>query len=90
MWMPERLAVPSPGTRYNLVGNQIAFRGVSPSAIGPVTVSGSATGGHTGRIASDSEAVAPSPAPPPPPAGNAPAPGAPGATSAVFDAMPLS
>jgi hypothetical protein len=46
---------PSPGTRYNLVGNQIAFRGVSPSAIGPVTVSGSATGGHTGRIASDSD-----------------------------------
>jgi len=46
---------PSPGTNYNLPGTQIAFRGVSPSAIGAVTVSGSSTGVHTGQLQADSD-----------------------------------
>src|SRR5579875_2092853 len=33
-------AFPSPGTQYAEPGTQIAFRGISPSAIGPVTVVG--------------------------------------------------
>lgn len=46
---------PSPGTKYNLPGTQITFRGVAPGSIGSVTVVGSKTGAHTGRIAADSD-----------------------------------
>jgi hypothetical protein len=46
---------PSPGTRYNLPGTQITFRGIAPSAIGNVTVVGSVTGAHSGRIEGDSD-----------------------------------
>gem|GEM_PF-115863 len=46
---------PSPGTRYNLPGTQITFRGVAPGQIGPVQVSGSSTGTHTGKLEADSD-----------------------------------
>jgi hypothetical protein len=46
---------PSPGTKYNLPRTQITFRGVAPSGIGNVTVVGSASGTHTGRIEGDSD-----------------------------------
>jgi hypothetical protein len=46
---------PSPGTRYNLPRTQITFRGVSPGSIGQVTVVGSVSGTHSGRIEGDSD-----------------------------------
>jgi Arylsulfotransferase (ASST) len=46
---------PLPGSHYNTRQEQIVFRGVAPSAIGPVTVTGSVTGVHTGHIAADSD-----------------------------------
>jgi Arylsulfotransferase (ASST) len=46
---------PIPGSKYNTEREQIVFRGVAPSAIGPVTVTGSVTGVHTGHIAADSD-----------------------------------
>jgi hypothetical protein len=46
---------PSPGTKYNLPRTQITFRGIAPDDIGAVTVVGSATGAHAGRIAADSD-----------------------------------
>jgi hypothetical protein len=52
---PAVAAFPSPGTRYNLPGSQIVFRGIAPSAIGALRVVGSATGGHSGRLAPDSD-----------------------------------
>ena len=39
---------PLPGSHYNTLREQIVFRGVAPSAIGAVTVTGSVTGAHTG------------------------------------------
>ena len=47
---------PIPGSQYNTEREQIVFRGVAPSAIGPVTVTGSVSGAHTGHIAADSDA----------------------------------
>lgn len=41
---------PTPGTRYNLPSTQISFRGVAPSQLGQVQVTGSATGVHTGKL----------------------------------------
>ena len=46
---------PSPGTHYNLPRTQIAFRGIRRRYIGPVQVSGSVTGIHTGRLVADSD-----------------------------------
>ncbi len=46
---------PIPNTRYNLLGSQIAFRGIPASAIGPIAVTGSKTGPHSGRIEADSD-----------------------------------
>lgn len=46
---------PIAGTSYNLPATQISFRGVSPSQIGQVTVSGSSSGAHTGHLSSDSD-----------------------------------
>ncbi|HLY49325.1 MAG TPA: arylsulfotransferase family protein [Solirubrobacteraceae bacterium] len=52
---PQVSVYPSPGTTYNLPGTQITFRGIPPSQIGNVTVTGSASGAHRGRIAGDSD-----------------------------------
>lgn len=52
---PVVAVFPSPGTHYNLPGNQISFRGISPSAIGAIQVIGSSTGVHTGRMAAHSD-----------------------------------
>ncbi len=52
---PAVSVFPSPGTHYNLPGTQITFRGIAPSAIGSVTVVGSASGRHSGRIEGDSD-----------------------------------
>ena len=46
---------PIPGSHYNTRREQIVFRGVAPSAIGPVTVTGSVSGVHTGHVAADSD-----------------------------------
>lgn len=46
---------PVPGSRYGLPHTQITFRGVEPSRIGPLTVTGSVTGPHRGRVAADSD-----------------------------------
>jgi hypothetical protein len=52
---PAVSVYPSPGTSYNLPGTQITFRGIAPNQIGAVTVAGSASGTHGGRIAPDSD-----------------------------------
>jgi Arylsulfotransferase (ASST) len=52
---PAVSVFPSPGTHYNLPRTQITFRGIAPSAIGSVTVVGSASGRHDGRIEADSD-----------------------------------
>lgn len=52
---PPVTVFPSPGTQYNTPREQIAFRGISPSAIGAFTVTGSVTGLHTGHIEADSD-----------------------------------
>jgi Arylsulfotransferase (ASST) len=53
---PRAVSVfPAPGTRYNLPGTQISFRGIAARRIGPLTVVGSVTGVHTGRIEADSD-----------------------------------
>ncbi len=52
---PPVSVYPSPGTRYNLPGTQIAFRGIPAGQIGSVTVTGSVTGSHPGRIEADSD-----------------------------------
>jgi hypothetical protein len=46
---------PIPGGHYAAPTTQITIRGVPASAIGPVTVTGSASGVHTGHIAPDSD-----------------------------------
>ena len=46
---------PIPGTHYNRPQTQISFRGVTPSAIGPVQVTGSVSGVHTGHLAAHSD-----------------------------------
>jgi hypothetical protein len=53
---PPPVAVyPSPGTSYNLRGTQITFRGVPAGQIGQLTVAGSRSGAHTGKIEADSD-----------------------------------
>ena len=46
---------PTPGDRYEQPDTQISFRGIPASEIGTVTVVGSKTGVHTGRIEADSD-----------------------------------
>ena len=46
---------PIPGSEVVAPGAQIAFRGISPYGLGSVTVSGSATGSHSGAIKGDSD-----------------------------------
>jgi hypothetical protein len=52
---PAVSVYPLPGSKYNLPGSQIVFRGIPASQIGNVTVTGSVTGVHTGHIAADSD-----------------------------------
>jgi hypothetical protein len=46
---------PEPGSRTALPGTQVTFRGIAPSAIGSVTVTGSVSGAHPGRLEADSD-----------------------------------
>lgn len=48
-------AFPSPGTPDASPTTQVSFRGVAPSAIGALTVTGSSTGRHAGRLAAHSD-----------------------------------
>jgi hypothetical protein len=50
---PLVAAYPSPGSNYNPIDSQIAFRGIPASEIGPVSVVGSVTGAHAGQIEAD-------------------------------------
>jgi hypothetical protein len=52
---PSVNVFPIPGARVAAPRTQITFRGVSPSAIGDVTVRGSMSGVHTGTIKGDSD-----------------------------------
>jgi hypothetical protein len=52
---PAQVSVfPIPGSQVVAPGAQIAFRGISPYALGSIKVSGSATGSHAGSIRGDS------------------------------------
>ncbi len=46
---------PFPGSRYTVPGTQIAFRGVPASSIGTISVVGSRSGPHAGRLIGDSD-----------------------------------
>ena len=46
---------PVPGARFAAPRTQVTFRGVSPGSIGTVTVTGSSSGVHPGRILPDSD-----------------------------------
>src|SRR5205823_2501526 len=46
---------PFPNSRYEMPQTQIAFRGIPAGQIGSVTVVGSRSGTHTGRLAADSD-----------------------------------
>jgi hypothetical protein len=46
---------PSPGTQYNRPQTQISFRGVGARGIGRLTVVGSRSGAHRGRLRADSD-----------------------------------
>jgi hypothetical protein len=53
---PAAVAVfPSPGSKLAPPKAQIAFRGLAPASLGPITVTGSKSGVHTGQIESDSD-----------------------------------
>jgi hypothetical protein len=52
---PSVSVFPTPGSKAFLPGTQIVFRGVAASKIGRVSVAGSRTGAHQGRIAGDSD-----------------------------------
>jgi hypothetical protein len=52
---PRVSVFPIPGSRFNLPATQITFRGVAPGAIGPIAVSGSKTGAHSGTLEEDSD-----------------------------------
>ena len=47
---PSVSVFPIPGSRYSRPATQISFRGISPGAIGRVTVVGSRSGAHAGRL----------------------------------------
>ncbi|MGH2891285.1 MAG: hypothetical protein ACRDNJ_16845, partial [Solirubrobacteraceae bacterium] len=46
---------PIPGSHFALPQTQITFRGVAPSVIGTVRVSGSSSGSHAGVLRADSD-----------------------------------
>ncbi|WP_249011728.1 arylsulfotransferase family protein [Conexibacter sp. DBS9H8] len=46
---------PTPGDHYEMPDTQITFRGIPAAEIGPVTVIGSVSGVHSGRIVADSD-----------------------------------
>ena len=46
---------PFPGSKYTVPGTQIAFRGLPASSIGAISVVGSKSGAHTGRLVGDSD-----------------------------------
>jgi hypothetical protein len=46
---------PTPGDHYEMPDTQITFRGIPAAQIGTVTVTGSVSGVHTGRIVADSD-----------------------------------
>ena len=52
---PAVSVFPSPGTSWNLPQQQIAFRGIPASQIGQITVTGSSSGAHSGKIEADSD-----------------------------------
>jgi hypothetical protein len=52
---PAVSVFPSPGTSWNLPGEQITFRGIPASQIGSISVVGSSSGAHTGTIEADSD-----------------------------------
>ncbi len=49
------IVFPSPGTLHATPLTQISFRGVAPGALGAITVTGSRSGIHRGRIRPDSD-----------------------------------
>ena len=52
---PTVYVFPIPGGRVAAPSTQLTFRGVSPSAIGSPTVTGSKSGVHPGRVLADSD-----------------------------------
>jgi hypothetical protein len=50
-------AFPIPGGHVAAPSTQLTFRGVPASQLGPITVTGSKSGSHTGRIVADSDGV---------------------------------
>jgi hypothetical protein len=46
---------PAPGVSTAMPGTQISFRGAAPSQLGPITVSGSRSGRHTGTLKAHSD-----------------------------------
>src|SRR5437588_4590160 len=48
-------AFPSPSTRFAAPGTQIAFRGLTVRQLGSITVTGSRSGTHLGRLVPDSD-----------------------------------
>ncbi len=46
---------PTPGSRYSMPTTQITFRGVAPGQIGSISVTGSTSGVHAGRLVADSD-----------------------------------
>jgi arylsulfotransferase ASST len=46
---------PFPGSKYTVPGTQIAFRGLPASSIGAISVVGSKSGAHTGRLVAHSD-----------------------------------
>jgi len=48
-------AYPSPGTQFASPRTQLSFRGVAPGKLGAISVTGSVTGVHAGRVVADSD-----------------------------------
>ena len=48
-------AYPAPGVTTAMPGTQISFRGAPPSQLGPITVTGSRSGRHTGELKAHSD-----------------------------------
>jgi len=54
--IPEQVSVfPIPGGQVASPRTQITFRGVPAGQLGPITVTGSVTGAHTGQVLADSD-----------------------------------
>lgn len=52
---PTVSVFPIPGGRVAAPSTQITFRGAPANQLGPITVSGSTSGAHTGRVVADSD-----------------------------------